>query len=160
MNLIKIVISYLLGLISIHFLLIPGSSFQIGPMILIMACKLDEEMSELIWIYIVGGLVTYLFYFLFTFKKINKLLLFCTTIIGVIIVLKYSTSTYHIVNNLLSNSFMRSIDHLYGVYYSFDGIFSFVLLYVLSQGTVLLLYFLLSSSIRFLRKEFSENKNI
>ncbi len=159
MNIIKIIISYLLGLIFIHLLLIPGSFFQIGPMFLIMGCSLDENMSELIWIYIVGGLITYLFYYLFTSKKIDKLFWFCAIVVGMIIILEYSTSTYYIVNNFSSN-FMRYIDNLYKVYYSINGTFSFVLLYILSQVSVLLLYFLISYFRKLLKKKFSKNTDV
>ena len=147
MNVIKIIISYISGFLFIH-LLWCFDSCQIIPMILLMACKLDESMSELIYIYISGGLVTYLFYYLLTHRKITKLFLYCWLFVGIIIVSFYRNDVSNIIYDFMYNHFMRPVHDLYYNFYRFKDAFAFIMTYLLCQLSVLLLYFIANSCLK------------
>lgn len=156
MNIFKIVISYLLGIVLVHLLIIPGSIGILIPMILFMGFHLDESMSVLINIYIVGSLTTYLCYYLLTCKKIAKLFKYCWLIIGGLIVAFYTHNIDNVIYKFTYNHFMTSAHDYYFSHYLFQSAFSTILVYIVCQLAVLLLYFIAKSFLGLWGKMFTK----
>lgn len=148
MNIIKIIASYVLGIICVHIFL----SFPLVIMILIMVFNLDEKMSALIYLYISGGLITYLFYYIFTRKRVKKLFLYCWVFVGVMIVSFFSYDVEKIINKTLYTSFLKPIVDFYYSHYHFKDAFTLILLYVLCSFTAFLLYLIVNSCLTIRKK--------
>lgn len=125
-------------------------------MILLMVFGLDEAMSALIYIYVSGGLATYLFYYIFTRKRVSKLFLYCWLFVGIMIVSFYNYDIDDVLYNFMYNHFMKSVHDFYFSVYSFRSAFTLILVYVLCQLSALLLYFMVRLSLRPWEKFFSE----
>lgn len=153
MDVIKIFISYLLGLICAHIFLYCGSMVI---MILLMVFGLDEKMSALIYIYVSGGLATYLFYYIFTRKRVGKLFLYCWLFVGIMVCSFYNHGINDVLYNFMYNHFMKSVHDSYYSIYGFQDAFTLILVYVLCQLSALLLYFMVRLGSRPWEKFFSE----
>ena len=148
MNIIKIIISYILGLVFVHILAIPDTYYQVLPMLLGMGFHLDESMSSQICLYVGGSLITYLSYYLLTHRKITKLFLYCWLFVGIMIVSFYRNDVSNMIYDFMYNHFMRPVHDSYYNFYRFKDAFAFIMTYLFCQLSVLLLYFIANSCLK------------
>lgn len=151
MKLIRDLVFYIIGLLFVHVLLF-FDFCQIIPMILIMACKLNEKMSELIYIYIGGGLIIYLLSCLVLSKRIDRLFKLCWSIIGLAIIFGWSDSCYARLDSFLAKSLAGSLYNMYYIHHYASDTFTLIVLYILSQLAAILLYLLLKLIIPYFHK--------
>lgn len=135
---IKIIVCILIGFIIVHIAIMPGSAWVIFPLALSQG-GLNENLSELIHIYLTPGIPVICLYYYWVKSPINKILIY-SWISGFWIVF-FLHKNFKYIDCVVQNNFPLTYEKYISTY-SFQDAFSVIICYALLQIYILTVTFL------------------
>lgn len=130
---VKIITCILVGLIIVHIAIIPGSVWVIFPLALSQG-GLDENLSELIHIYLTPGIPVICLYYYWFKRPVNKILIY-SWISGFWIVFSLHKN-FKYIDCVVQNNFPLTYEKYISTY-SFQSAFSVIICYAFLQIYIL-----------------------